>query len=183
MMKCFKNSFTNNKSCCLNQAQHVFPLWHEFCFVTFWLLGWVFSILNLLNEGCVGIRFCTWKLFSLFDSLTNCFLGFGVPLLFLSPPASLPLLSAMNNYQQHLSLLKMNMKAKFWHSLYHEIKSAANPVFQKLVCVRRCNSIAASWLELTMHREEQGLRSPASRAGRTLFYWMPLRCFVICWCT
>lgn len=92
--------------------------------------------------------------FSLFlTAWPTVFLALGCPFYSFLPPASLPLLSAMNNYQQHLSLLKMNMKAKFWHSLYHEIKSAANPVFQKLVRVRRCNSIAASWLELTMHTE------------------------------
>lgn len=81
--KDFKTPFAPTMSCCLNQA-HVFPLWHEFCLVTFWLPGWVLSILNLLNE-------CTWKVFSLFDSLTNCFHGFGMLLLFLSTPASLPL--------------------------------------------------------------------------------------------
>lgn len=120
--KYFQSSFTPTTSCCLNQAQ-VFPSWHEFCLVTFWLLGLVFSILNLLNEWI-------WKLFLPF---CFCFPVFGMLLLFPSTPASLPLLCC---YKQHPSLFKMNMKVKSWHSLYHEIKSAANPVFQKSGCAR-----------------------------------------------
>lgn len=81
--KDFKTNFTPTTSWCLNQAR-VFPLWHGFCLVTFWLLGWAFSILNLLNE-------CTWKVFSLSVSLTSCFHGFGMLFLFLSTAASLPL--------------------------------------------------------------------------------------------
>lgn len=106
---------------CLNQAD-VFPWWHEFCLVTFWLLVLVFSILNLLSE-------CTWKVFSLFVSV---FMALGCS--FCSSPSLLLSLSAVTNNIP--SLFKKNMKVKCWHSLYHEIKSAANPVSQKSGCAR-----------------------------------------------
>lgn len=66
--------------------KHVFPWWHEFFLVTFWLLGLVFSILNLLNE-------CTWKVFSLFVSV---FMSLGCSF-YSSPPLLLSLSAATNN--------------------------------------------------------------------------------------
>lgn len=69
-------------------------------------------------------------------------------------------------------------EAKSCHSLCHEIKSAANPVYQKLVHVNRrllpraCHAHRGAGFGFSYHQSWPGL-----------IYWMPLQCFVISQCT
>lgn len=125
---------------------------------------------------------CTQKLFSLLTAWPTVFLALGCLSYFISP-AFLPLLSAVNNQQQHLSWLKMNMEAKSWHSLCHEIKVLQILSFRNqyvpddAVQYQSLGSSSPSPLP-----EEQELHSPASKVGQALFPWEPLRCFVICRC-
>lgn len=82
-----------------------------------------------------GNQISCLKAFLLFDSLTNCLLGFGMPLLFLFFPLCFSPSSLCYKQPTTSLITQHEYEAKSCHSLCHEIKSGANPVYQKLVHV------------------------------------------------